>query len=96
VIVASLISIISGAFDSKVEELRKGRSRVLETDHTLVLGWSRKVFSLVNELSIANQSRGKSAIVILANMDKVEMEDAVRAQVPDTGPRRSSAAPAIR
>ena len=85
VIVASLISIISGAFDAKVEELRKGRSRVLETDHTLVLGWSRKVFSLVNELSIANQSRGKSAIVILANLDKVEMEDAVRAQVPDTG-----------
>jgi voltage-gated potassium channel Kch len=85
VIVASLISIISGAFDAKVEELRKGRSRVLETDHTLVLGWSRKVFSLVNELSIANESRGKAAIVILANLDKVEMEDAVRAQVPDTG-----------
>jgi len=85
VVVASLISIISGAFDAKVEELRKGRSRVLETDHTLVLGWSRKVFSLVNELSIANESRGKAAIVILANMDKVEMEDAIRAQVPDTG-----------
>ena len=31
IIVASLIGIISGAFDSKVEELRKGRSRVLET-----------------------------------------------------------------
>jgi voltage-gated potassium channel Kch len=85
VIVASLISIISGAFDAKVEELRKGRSRVLETDHTLVLGWSRKVFSLVHELSIANESRGKAAIVILANVDKVEMEDAIRSQVPDTG-----------
>ncbi len=34
IIVASLIGIISGAFDSKVEELRKGRSRVLENDHT--------------------------------------------------------------
>ncbi|MEO6116648.1 MAG: hypothetical protein ABIP33_09710 [Pseudolysinimonas sp.] len=84
VIVASLISIISGAFDAKVDELRKGRSRVLETDHTLVLGWSRKVFSLVNELSIANESRKNAAIVILANVDKVEMEDAIRAQVPDT------------
>ncbi len=85
VIVASLISIISGAFDAKVDELRKGRSRVLETDHTLILGWSRKVFSLVHELSIANESRGKAAIVILADVDKVEMEDAIRAQVPDTG-----------
>ncbi|HEY4226359.1 MAG TPA: hypothetical protein VGM70_11140 [Pseudolysinimonas sp.] len=85
VIVASLISIISGAFDAKVEELRKGRSRVLENDHTLILGWSRKVFSLVGELSIANESRKSAAIVILADMDKVEMEDAIRAQVPNTG-----------
>ncbi|GHF11488.1 CASTOR/POLLUX-related putative ion channel [Pseudolysinimonas yzui] len=85
VIVASLIGIVSGAFDSKVEELRKGRSRVLEQDHTLILGWSTKVFPIVREISIANLSRGKSAIVILADRDKVEMEDDIKAQVGDTG-----------
>jgi ion channel POLLUX/CASTOR len=85
IIVASLIGIISGAFDSKVEELRKGRSRVLETDHTLILGWSSKVFPIIHELCIANESRGKSAIVILADKDKVEMEDDIRAQVGHTG-----------
>jgi voltage-gated potassium channel Kch len=82
IIVASLIGIISGAFDSKVEELRKGRSRVLESDHTVILGWSSKVFPIVNELCVANESRGRSAIVILANGDKVEMEDDIKAQVP--------------
>ncbi len=82
IIVASLIGIISGAFDSKVEELRKGRSRVLENDHTVILGWSSKVFPIVNELCVANQSRNRSAIVILANGDKVEMEDDIKAQVP--------------
>ena len=85
IIVASLIGIISGAFDSKVEELRKGRSTVLENDHTLILGWSSKVFPIIHELSIANESRGKSAIVILADKDKVEMEDDIRAQVGKTG-----------
>lgn len=85
IIVASLIGIISGAFDSKVEELRKGRSRVLEEDHTLILGWSSKVFPIIHELSIANESRGKSAIVILADRDKVEMEDDIKAQVGPTG-----------
>ena len=50
IIVASLIGIVSGAFDSKVEELRKGRSRVLENDHTLILGWSPKVFPIISEL----------------------------------------------
>ena len=82
IIVASLIGIISGAFDSKVEELRKGRSRVLENDHTVILGWSSKVFPIINELCVANESRHKSAIVILADRDKVEMEDDIRAQVP--------------
>ena len=85
IIVASLIGIISGAFDSKVEELRKGRSRVLENDHTVILGWSSKVFPIVKELCTANESRGRSAIVILADRDKVEMEDDIKAQVSNTG-----------
>jgi voltage-gated potassium channel Kch len=85
IIVASLIGIISGAFDSKVEELRKGRSKVLEKEHTLILGWSTKVFPIIHELVIANESLGKAAIVILADKDKVEMEDEIRAQVGSTG-----------
>jgi len=88
IIVASLIGIISGAFDSKVEELRKGRSKVLEKDHTLILGWSTKVFPIVSELIEANQSRGRSVIVILADRDKVEMEDDIRTQVGKTGKTR--------
>jgi len=85
VIVASLIGIVSGGFDAKVEELRKGRSRVLEKDHTLILGWSDKVFSIVSELAIANESRGRSAVVILADRDKVEMEEAIRSEADKTG-----------
>ncbi len=88
IIVASLIGIVSGAFDAKVEELRKGRSRVLETDHTLILGWSSKVFPIIHELVVANESRGRAAIVILADKDKVEMEDAIRAEVGKTGRTR--------
>ena len=52
ILVASLISVISNAFDGRVEELRKGRSRVLESDHTLILGWSSKVFPIISELCL--------------------------------------------
>ncbi|HPG76086.1 MAG TPA: hypothetical protein PLU61_07870 [Rhodoglobus sp.] len=85
IIVASLIGIISGAFDSKVEELRKGRSKVLEKDHTLILGWNSKVFPIVTEICIANESRRNAVIVVLADKDKVEMEDELRAMVGKTG-----------
>jgi ion channel POLLUX/CASTOR len=85
VIVASLIGIISSAFDSKVDELRKGRSKVIENDHTLILGWSSKVFPIVSEICIANESRRKATIVILADRDKVEMDDEIRSQITKPG-----------
>jgi voltage-gated potassium channel Kch len=84
IFLAGLIGIISGAFDAKVETLRKGRSKVQESEHTLILGWNSRVFALVTELSIANQSRKKASIVVLANRDKVEMEDAIRENSPET------------
>jgi len=83
--VATLIGIVSTAFNTKVEDLRKGRSRVIESDHTLILGWSPKVFPIISELVIANESRKKATIVVLADGDKVEMEEAIQAQVSTTG-----------
>ncbi|MCO8277997.1 NAD-binding protein [Actinoplanes sp. TRM 88003] len=88
IVVASLISIISNAFDARVEQLRKGHSRVLEQDHTLILGWNSKIFAIVNEICLANQSRRSSAIVVLAPGDKIEMEEALQAKVPDPGRTR--------
>jgi voltage-gated potassium channel Kch len=87
-VLASLIGIVSSAFDSQVENLRKGRSRVLESDHTLILGWSTKVFPIISEVCVANESRKRAVIVVLAPGDKVEMEEAIHAEVPDPGKTR--------
>jgi voltage-gated potassium channel Kch len=87
-IAASLIGIISAAFDSKVEDLRKGGSKVLEKDHTLILGWSSKVFPIVGELLVANESRRRPSIVILADSDKVEMDEAIRSHFPKSANTR--------
>ena len=87
IIVASLIGIVSGAFDDKMAQLRKGRSRVIESDHTLILGWSPQLFLLIGEVCRANAGR-RRAIVVLADHDKVEMEDAIREKVGRTGRTR--------
>lgn len=88
ILVASLIGVISNAFNAKVEQLRKGRSRVLETDHTLILGWNSKVFSIIREISVANESRKSPAIVILADRDKVQMEDEIHSKLKHHGNTR--------
>ena len=82
---SALISIISAALDSALEALRKGRSQVLETDQTIILNWSASIFDIIKELCIAKESEAKPRIVILADKDKVEMEDEIAAKVGKTG-----------
>ena len=82
-VVSTLIGVISSGVDSKLDELRKGRSRVLESDHSIILNWSPSIFDIISELVVANLSRKHARIVIMANMDKVEMEDAIADKVPD-------------
>jgi len=82
-VVSTLIGILSSGIEGKLEELRKGRSKVLESDHTIILNWSPSIFDIISELSIANLSRKNPRIVIMANMDKVEMEDEIGAKVPN-------------
>jgi len=83
-IVATLIGIISTGLQGKLDELRKGRSRVLERDHTVILGWSAQVFAIMSEIVIANANKRGQCIVVLADLDKIEMEDAIKLRVPDT------------
>ena len=76
-IISSLIGVLSSGIDTKLEDLRKGRSRVVETNHIVVLGWSLQVFTLVSELALANANQPNACIVVLSEEDKVQMEDAL-------------------
>jgi voltage-gated potassium channel Kch len=87
-IVSALIGVIATAFDQKLTELRKGRSFVIESNHTLILGWSESVFTILGELAVANESEKNPSVVILADRDKVEMEDAIEAKAGDMGRTR--------
>ena len=80
-LISILIGTISSGIDEKLDELKKGRSRVLETNHTLILGLSEKVFSIILEIIEANSNQKKPSIVILADKDKVEMEDEIRSKI---------------
>jgi ion channel POLLUX/CASTOR len=81
---STLIGIIFTGIDNKLDELRKGRSFVVERGHTVIFGWSSEIFSVVEELVAANESRASACIAILAEKDKVEMEDEIRARVGKT------------
>ena len=83
-VLSSLIGLVSSGIDRKLDELRKGRSPVLERGHTLVLGWSPKLFPVLSELVVANLNQRHARVVVMSTRDKVEMDDAIRERVPDT------------
>jgi voltage-gated potassium channel Kch len=82
-ILSTLIGVLGNGIQNKLEELRKGRSVVIEKNHTLILGWSSKIFTIISELVIANENQKNPCVVILADRDKVEMEDEIRSKIDD-------------
>lgn len=81
VVLSTLIGLISNGILTKLDELRKGRSFVIEQNHVLILGWSSKIFTIVSELMRANENLKEGVIVILGPKDKVEMEDEIKLKV---------------
>ncbi|KAK4253438.1 hypothetical protein QN277_010742 [Acacia crassicarpa] len=73
-IFAMMLGLVSDTISEKFDSLRKGKSEVVEQNHTLILGWSDKLGSLLNQLSIANESLGGGTVVVMAERDKEEME----------------------
>lgn len=87
-VISTLIGVITSGIEARLEELRKGRARVVERDHSIVLGWTDSIFTVVSELVQANANRRRACLVVLAEHDKVEMEDALREKVGPTGGTR--------
>jgi voltage-gated potassium channel Kch len=82
-IVGTLIGLISNGVGNQIDELRKGRSLVAETDHVVILGWNDRIFSIIGELVLGNEHRKRNVIVIMADRDKVSMDDEVRERIED-------------
>jgi len=74
VIFALMIGIISDFISERVDDLKQGKSRVIESGHTLLLGWSDKSLAIVEQICLANESEGGGQIVVLANDGKQDME----------------------
>jgi hypothetical protein len=85
---ATIIGIISSGIDSRLEELRRGRSAVVEFGHTLIVGRSDKLNVVIAELVEANRSERGRAIVVLTPDDPVEVTDEIRRDVKDLGTSR--------
>ncbi|WP_329139802.1 CASTOR/POLLUX-related putative ion channel [Streptomyces sp. NBC_00670] len=86
--VSTLVGLITTALTERLTALRRGRSTVLEQGHTVVLGWSEQVFTVVGELVAANANQRRAAVAVLADRDKTAMEEALGTKVGPLGRTR--------
>jgi voltage-gated potassium channel Kch len=82
-IISTLIGVLTSGVEGKLDNLRKGRSRVIEKGHTVILGWSEQIFTIISELVAANENQSNSCLVILGDRDKVEMEEDIKSKAGD-------------
>ncbi|HEX3076930.1 MAG TPA: hypothetical protein VHQ24_08715 [Lachnospiraceae bacterium] len=83
-ITSMLIGIINTGLESKMAALRKGTSKVLESNHTVIIGFNDNIYSMLSELIIANENVKKPVIVVLGEEEKEIMEDNIKVYLPDT------------
>ena len=83
VIFSALIAFLTTALDQAIAHLKKGHSQVLESGHTLVLGWGPRVIEILRELVEANESEDDPVVVILSETDKEKMDEFLRTNFTD-------------
>ena len=83
VLFSSTVAFITSVFEAKLAELRRGRSMVLENDHTIILGFGDRILEIIRELIEANESEPDAAIVILADQDKETMDNIIRDNITE-------------
>lgn len=88
VILSMLIAFITTTLENVFYNFRKGRGKVIEEDHTVILGWNERVVDIIRELIIANESERSASVVILSNEDKEEMDDLIAKRLPNSGSTR--------
>ncbi len=84
IMLSTLVAFITTALDQKLSQLKKGHSKVIESEHTLILGWNERVLEVIRELVLANESEDDPAVVILAGEDKEMMDDHLKLNMADT------------
>ena len=88
VIFSTLIATLTTALNSAISNLKKGHSRVLESEHTLIVGWSKRVTEILKELVEANESGDDPVVVIMSEKDKPWMDEYLRSNFKDRGNTR--------
>jgi hypothetical protein len=79
VLTSVLIGLITDSVNDYMSSLKNGKSPVIESGHTLILGWSDKLIPIIRQLSLANASKRGGCVVVLSEAPRTveELKDEI-------------------
>ena len=80
-VTSTFIGLIATGLNQYIDVLQRGRSKVIEENHVVILGWNNQVFTIIEELVSGNISQSDRCIVVMGNRDKKEMEQLINDNV---------------
>jgi Trk K+ transport system NAD-binding subunit len=84
-VMGSIFAFRTVALNRTIERLKAAPSPILDSGHTLILGWSPRVFTILKELAVANSNQRKPLVVIFANQDRNLMDSEIAKRAGDLG-----------
>ena len=76
----AMFAFITATTSKKLTELRRGKGPVVESGHVMILGWGPQVYSILQQLNLANENNPGS-VVILAPVPQETMTDEIKNRV---------------
>jgi Trk K+ transport system NAD-binding subunit len=84
---ATIIAFVTTTMTRRLERLKNGTSPVMESGHVLILGWSNRIFPILQQLAMATGGR-RRLVVVVADQSATHMLTEIEARCDDLGKLR--------
>lgn len=79
----TIIAFLAAKVSSFIENLKKGHSEVIDTNHYVIIGWNLTIFKIFQEIKIANENQSTPTILCFNGMDNIEMNTKINLDYPN-------------
>ena len=84
----TIIAFLAAKVSSFIEDLKKGHSHVIDTNHYVIIGWNSTIFKIFDEIEAANENQSKPTILCFNGLDNIEMNNRINTERPNTNNSR--------
>lgn len=78
----TIIAFLAAKVSSFIEDLKKGHSYVIDTNHYVIVGWNSTVFKIFDEIEAANENQSKPTVLCFNGLDNLEMNNRINTERP--------------